>query len=280
LKSDVRVIIFKILNVLEMHKPLISVITVCLNSEEFIEQCIQSVISQEFSDFEYIIIDGGSSDNTVNIIKKYQNKISYWQSKSDRGIAHAFNQGIERSSGDWILFLNSDDYLAGTNVLSQMAQNLKTACNADVIFGQIQRVARLKQARAIGVPYGGAFSWRKFILRDTIPHPAAFTRRSYFERVGLFNKAYRIAMDYEHYLRGGPRLDARFVPVLVSNMRDGGISRQDFSAVLDEWEHSHIDAGQIPVWRVKMMRWFLQTRHLFGLIWRYVWPLGLRDSGS
>ena len=77
------------------HFPKISVITVCLNAQEFIEQCMQSVLTQTFNDFEYVIIDGGSTDDTVDIIKKYQNKIAYWHSQPDRGLAHAFNLGVE-----------------------------------------------------------------------------------------------------------------------------------------------------------------------------------------
>ena len=99
------------------HAPLISVITVSLNSADYLEQCIKSVLTQDCNDFEYVIIDGGSTDATVKIIQRYQDRLAYWHSKPDRGLAHAFNLGVEHSKGQWLLFLNSDDYFAETAVV-------------------------------------------------------------------------------------------------------------------------------------------------------------------
>ena len=209
------------------HFPKISVITVCLNAQEFIEQCMQSVLTQTFNDFEYVIIDGGSSDDTVDIIKKYQNKIAYWHSRPDRGLADAFNLGVENCSGQWLLFLNSDDYFASSNVLQDMVVHIDKYPNVDVIFGQINMVTREQVSKKIGGPYGEAFHWEKFCRKDTIPHQAAFSPRSFFERIGLFSEDFLIAVDYEHYLRAGPGLNTKFVPLLVANMRDGGMAKYD-----------------------------------------------------
>ena len=90
--------------------PLISIITVCLNGAEFIEQTIQSVLCQTYPHKEYIIIDGGSTDGTVEIIRKYQSRLAYWHSQADQGLAHAFNLGFEQSHGDWIVYLHADDF--------------------------------------------------------------------------------------------------------------------------------------------------------------------------
>ena len=86
-------------------QPLVSVITVCLNAATFIEQTIQSVIVQTYPGFEYIIIDGGSTDGTVDIIRKYESRLAYWHSKPDRGLGHAFNLGLVQAKGSWLLFL-------------------------------------------------------------------------------------------------------------------------------------------------------------------------------
>ena len=90
---------------------LISIITVCLNAMEYIEQTITSVMAQTYPNLEYIIIDGGSLDGTVDIIRKYESRLAYWHSQPDRGIAHAFNLGLAQAHGDWILYLNADDLL-------------------------------------------------------------------------------------------------------------------------------------------------------------------------
>ena len=92
-----------------MKPPHISVITVCLNGAEFIEQAIQSVLSQSYPLMEYIIIDGGSTDGTREIVHSYESRLDYWHSRPDRGVAHAFNCGLTQAQGDWILFLNADD---------------------------------------------------------------------------------------------------------------------------------------------------------------------------
>jgi len=214
--------------------PLISIITVCYNSVEFIEQAIKSVANQDFDDYEYIIIDGGSSDGTVEIIQNYQDNLAYWHSKPDRGISHAFNLGLEHASGEWVVFLNADDYLASNTVLREMSVYLSQYNQHDVVYGQIQLVSRGKAAQPVSDLTGGAFSWSVLRRKQNIPHPAAFNARSYFDRVGLFDESFRIAMDYEHYLRLGRNLKAQFVPLLVSEMREGGISKQSARASLYE----------------------------------------------
>lgn len=226
-----------------LHYPKISVITVCLNSQEFIEQCIQSVLTQTLNDFEYVIIDGGSTDYTVEIIKKYQNKIAYWHSKPDRGLAHAFNLGVENSSGQWLVFLNSDDYFASSNVLKDMVVHIDKHSDVDVIFGQMNMITREQVSKKIGGPYGEAIKWEKFCRKATIPHQAAFSPRSFFERIGAFNEDFLIAVDYEHYLRAGPGLNTKFVPLLVTNMRDGGMAKKDILATYREWQLAQVTSG-------------------------------------
>ena len=204
---------------------LISVITVCLNAEGYIRQCLESVIDQNFDDYEYIVIDGGSTDNTWEIIKEYENSLAYWHSKPDRGLSHAFNQGLEQANGKWIIFLNSDDYFADSQVLNKCSSVLRTNPDQDVIFGQVQRVSRESEPKALDRPIGHPFNWKVFLKRNTIPHPSAFTNRDFFRRAGAFYEDYRFAMDYEFYLRGGKDLKAMFHPLIITCMREGGLSR-------------------------------------------------------
>ena len=206
--------------------PFISIITVSYNAVEYIEQCLQSVVEQTFDNFEYIVIDGGSSDGTDQLIEKYQDDLSYWHSKPDRGLAHAFNLAVSHARGQWILFLNSDDYFVNSYVLENMYQFLTDNEYADVIFGQVEVVSREDSPKKIGGPYGAPFKWRQFLMRDTIPHQAAFTNKKLFINNGVFDEDFHIAVDYEHYLRTGSKLSAIFYPILVANMRDGGLSQK------------------------------------------------------
>ena len=219
----------------QRHKrPLISIITVCKNAGKTIEQCMASVLSQDYDGYEYLVLDGGSRDGTCDLINRYEAQLGYWHSQSDRGIADAWNQGISRSRGDWLLFLNADDYLCGPQVLSRMAAEISTHADNDVVFGQIRLLGRGAEDRLPARLIGGPFSWRQFLVMDTIPHPAAFTARSYFERFGQFSEGYAIAIDYELFLRAGRRLRAQFVPLQVACMRDGGVSRQSPRRALRE----------------------------------------------
>ncbi|MDQ6991205.1 MAG: glycosyltransferase family 2 protein [Mariprofundaceae bacterium] len=213
----------------------VSIITVCYNAEEFIQQCMESVLLQDFEKFEYIVIDGGSTDGTINIIKKYQESLAYWHSKPDRGLSHAFNQGLEQAKGEWVIFLNADDYFANNSVLREMSEHLRVNMDQDVVFGQLQRVARDHHFAAVEPPYGRLFVWHEFLKRNTIPHPTSFINRSFFQRVGGFDERYTIAMDYEFFLRGGSNLKARFIPGVVTCMRDGGVSRASRFDAMDEF---------------------------------------------
>jgi glycosyltransferase involved in cell wall biosynthesis len=249
-----------------VHFPKISVITVCLNAQEFIEQCIQSVLDQTFNDFEYVIIDGSSTDNTVDIIKKYQNKIAYWHSQPDRGLADAFNLGVQNSSGEWLLFLNSDDYFASSNILQDMVVYLNKYPDADVIFGQIQIITREQVAKKIGAPYGKEINWKKFCRKDTLPHQAAFSPRSFYERIGPFSEDFLIAVDYEHYLRAGPELNTKFIPLLVTNMRDGGMGKYDTLATYREWMHAQVTSGRRSIFFAFIDFIYLATKNKVGIV--------------
>jgi glycosyltransferase involved in cell wall biosynthesis len=216
-------------------RPLISVITACYNSIEYVDQCMRSVVDQQFPDFEFVVIDGGSTDGTVDAIRSYADKLAYWHSRPDRGIAHAFNLGIEHSRGDWLMFLNSDDYLNDRSALSTLAHEIRNCPDADVVYGMVAFVTREPDPRPAGAAYGEPYRWQQYIRMHSIPHPASLTRRRFMDRVGRFDESYRIAMDYELFLRGGPALSTSFVSRTITCMRLGGASRVDRRRVLDEW---------------------------------------------
>ena len=247
--------------------PLISVITVSFNSADFMEHCMQSVLAQEFDDFEYIVIDGGSTDGTRGIIEKYGDRLAYWHSRPDRGLAHAFNQGVEHSKGQWLLFLNSDDYFADNAVLGKLATTLRNNPQADVVFGQAMMVSREIAPQRVDGPYGKPFHWNRFILINTIPHQAAATNRALFQRIGMFSEDFRIAMDYEHFLRAGPGLKAQYVPLLVACMRDGGMSR-NIGMALKDWRRARIVSRALPLPLAWLAYYYNLCRAFIGRCWR------------
>ena len=240
--------------------PLVSVITASFNAADFIEQTISSVLSQSFQNLEYIIIDGGSRDGTVEIIRKYESSLVYWHSKPDRGLAHAFNLGLSQAHGAWILYLNADDYFFDRQAVESMVPHLLENRDADVVFGQVALTPR-NDVNSVSFPaiYGGPWRWKEFRLICTIPHQAAFTRREFFDRVGRFDESWRIAVDYEHYLRAGPTLAAWFIPQKVSVMRAGGLSLSNLLPSLKEWKKAqiaHKSTNPFLVWGNYIARYF------------------------
>ena len=225
---------------------LITIITVSKNSEKYIGDCIKSVVNQCFDDFEYIIIDSASTDATVDIIKKHNNKIDYWVSEADRNISDAFNKGINKANGKWIIFLNSDDYFCSASVLSQMAEYLCKYNNYDVIYGKINLIKRSHNQDEIIKTYGPPWSWEQFRFRSTIPHPACFTNINYFNTYGLFDLSYTNALDYELFLRKGPDLKVTSCDIVVTNMRVGGMSNKYALLSMLQSRHAQIKNKSLP----------------------------------
>lgn len=203
-------------------KPLVSVITVVFNGDNFLEECIHSVLNQTYDNFEYIIIDGGSTDKTLEIIKKFDGIIDYWSSESDHGIYDAWNKGIKYSNGEIIVLLNSDDYFYDKNVINTII-NLYVSLEVDkrdlcLIHGDMCRqfengkVKRVKRTKNI---YKGI--WINF--------GAVFIVRKIFDTIGLFNNQYKIAGDYDFLLRA--KLNNVFfikIDEFLSVFRIGGVS--------------------------------------------------------
>ena len=245
--------------------PQISIITACLNAAEFMAHTIASVLAQSYPHIEYIIIDGGSTDGTVDIIRGCASRLAYWHSRPDRGVAHAFNLGVAQAHGDWLLFLNGDDILLSPTVIAEMAPHCLRHGDADVLFGNM--VSLTREADPKPVPLckigGHPWSWSEFRRGNMIPHQAAFTHREYFHRVGGFDETYRIAMDYEHYLRAGPELKAHFVQVPVAGMRAGGLCVQSIAKTLSEFRRAQIKNRALPKW-VAEMNFLARTVRLYG----------------
>lgn len=198
-----------------MKQPLISIITVVLNGASTIEDAFASVFSQDFSDYEYIVIDGGSSDDTVEIIKQNESKLAYWVSEPDNGVYDAMNKAVSLARGKWIYFLGADDVLY--NVLAGVAGYL--ADDKTVYYGDVFRPFAKRR-------YDGRFSALKLSFRN-ICHQSIFYPRHVFERYS-YNLKYPFLSDYEFNMRcfSDPELNFLYIPITVAIFNDsGGLSQ-------------------------------------------------------
>ncbi|MGB2963490.1 MAG: glycosyltransferase family 2 protein [Anaerolineales bacterium] len=207
---------------IQNRNPKISIIIAVYNGSDTMQACIDSVIGQKYTNKELIIIDGGSDDGTIELIRSYDNYIAYWVSEPDRGIYDAWNKGLERSSGEWICFLGSDDSLATCETLSKMVNILIQDKTIDFLSGKARlfnKDGKLKRIK--GLPW----QWSQFKrFMGVIVHPGALHCIRLFNYYGKFDTNYQIAGDYEFLLRAGPELNAKFIPEIVVNMSISGSS--------------------------------------------------------
>lgn len=249
-------------------RPNISVITICFNAAEYIEECLQSVEQQQMPNVEHVVIDGGSSDGTVEIIKRHAHRLAYWHSMPDRGLGHAFNLGIQHSRGDWVLFLNADDYFCRLDALKILVNQTRSMPDAEIVYGMVQHVTRVAKPVPIGPPAGWNYSPFSFLLRDLIPHPATLTSRAYLERVGPFREDMRIAVDYEIFLREYRTLRTAFVPYVTTHMRVGGLS-SDSKATLEEMFRAHKVNRVLPLASMLLLQAYIRSKVACGRAVRF-----------
>ena len=215
--------------ILNSDKPLISIITITYNAERTLEDTIQSVINQTYKNIEYIIIDGGSTDGTLDIIRKYENAIDFWLSEKDKGISDAFNKGIEQANGEIIGIINADDWYEKNTI--ELVETFLIACpEIDIVCGRMQYWEHNHKSFVFD-------SNPNLLSKEmTINHPTTFIKRKIYEKFGVFRLDFKYAMDYELLLRafkGGATITA--IPEILANMRLDGVSdvywKQGFAEV-------------------------------------------------
>lgn len=212
-------------------RPFFSIITVCFNNGKTIRQTIESVLNQSFTDFEYWIIDGGSSDESLEIIQSSGNRVQ-WISEPDSGIYDAMNKGILHAKGKFIAFLNADDFYAATDVLGQVHETLNRNENAWAAYGDLAYVNEQDTDKIVRYWKSGDYSPRSFLWGWMPPHPTFFLRKDAFEKFGLFrNESMKSAADYELILRMlyKNKLPAAYCRKLLVRMRTGGLSNQSWA---------------------------------------------------
>ncbi|MFH1005653.1 MAG: glycosyltransferase family 2 protein [Bacteroidota bacterium] len=203
----------------------VSIITVCLNNKETIETTICSVLNQIYSDIEYIIIDGQSTDGTMKIIEKYKSRISKIVSEKDEGMYFAINKGISLATGEVVGILNADDFFFNEEVISKIVNELEKK-KTDSVYGNLQYVYRNNPKKIFRNWKSLPFDLKLFFRGWMPPHPTFFVKRKCYERFGNFNTSLSISADYELMLRFlyKYRISTSYIPEVLVKMRTGGLS--------------------------------------------------------
>lgn len=201
----------------DTEKPLISIITVVLNGAKTVEQTIQSVLQQDYPRKEYIIIDGGSTDGTLDIIRKYEDRIDYWISVPDKGIFDAMNKGIRMAKGELIGIINADDWYE-KNILKLVSEAYINSDKGAVIHGLLRNFEDEQFYSIKG-------NSTRVLRYDMIQHPTCFIPKMLYEKYGYYDEKYRYCADYDLILRFVNRnVPFEFLEKIIANFRIGGVS--------------------------------------------------------
>jgi glycosyltransferase involved in cell wall biosynthesis len=219
----------------------ISLITVVYNGEAFLQECFNSVIAQTYPDVEYLVIDGGSTDQTLNIIHENRSHIDYFISEKDQGLYDAINKGIQQSTGEIIGILNADDMLASADVLASVAKSFMADPTIDGLYGDLNYIHPtthkiIRKWKSRPATFQG-------LKKGWMPaHPTLYLKRGLFEQHGAYSLDFGTAADYELILRYfyTHKIKTSYLPMLMVNMRMGGVSNHSFgsriSALINDYK--------------------------------------------
>lgn len=208
----------------------VSIITVTYNSERTLVDTLRSVAEQDYRDIEHVVIDGGSRDGTLDVLKRHGAHVARSISEPDGGIYDAMNKGMALATGDFVGFLNSDDTLASRGAISSLVSR---AHASDVVYGDLDYVAE-DGRRVIRHWRSGSFAFEQLRFGWMPPHPTFYVRRTLMQEIGRFDVSFRIAADYEYMLRCLLRESVRvgYVDEVLVRMRAGGVSNRSISTML------------------------------------------------
>jgi glycosyltransferase involved in cell wall biosynthesis len=211
-----------------MQRKLVSIITVCYNSEKYIRYAIESVLNQTYENIEYIIVDGSSTDNTLDIIKEYEPKFNermHWISEPDNGLYYAMNKGIAMATGDVIGILNSDDIYYDDKVIEDIVQHIYSE-NADSIYGNLIMVYPNNTHKIMRTCISSVFKPNSFRKGWHPPHPSFFVKKKVYDTFGAFDTSMELAADFEFMLRilEKHKISTMYYDRMIIKMRWGGKS--------------------------------------------------------
>jgi len=226
-----------------------SIITATFNSQQFIESCVKSVLNQSYPNIELIIVDGASSDNTLQIIQSFNNPKIKIHSERDNGIYFALNKGVSLASGDVIGFLHSDDFFVHENVIEEIAGELQNS-NIHGVYSNLKYVHHSNPKQIIRnwkskpfKPINLKFGWMP-------PHPTLFLKREVYDTIGWFNTNYRIAADYDWILRvfTDSRFTIKYLDMYISDMRIGGASNGSVKSIINKSREDYLVIQKYHLW--------------------------------
>lgn len=220
--------------------PLVSVVTAVFNGKNLLAGCIESILQQDYPNVEHIIIDGGSTDGTVDVLHDYNNRIAYWHSERDKGVYDAWNKALQIARGEWICFLGVDDeFLPGA--ISAYMELAAQHRDAEYLSSRIKWVHPSGYEQVRGKPW----NWRDFLRWMCVAHPGSMHHRELFGRLGGYDLSFGSAADYELLLRARDLLKTAYLPEVTVLMRGGGVS-DDFDAFSDATRAKIASGGRNP----------------------------------
>ena len=213
----------------------VSVVTACYNSAKTIGSTIQSVNAQSYANIEQVFIDGGSTDDTLNVISASARKNHSVLSESDNGIYDALNKGVQRATGDVVGFLHADDFYTDDSVVKRIADCFSRA-EVQAVYGDLQYVSQSDTDKVIRTWNTKPFSPGRLKRGWMPPHPTLYVRKEWYERIGGFDTQYRIAADYLSILQlfRHPDFEAVYLPQVLVKMRVGGASNRSLKNIIQK----------------------------------------------
>ena len=210
-----------------------SIITAVYNARDTLADALESILAQEYPDVELVVIDGASSDGTLDVLEEYRDHIDILISKPDQGIYDALNKGIQHATGDVIGFLHADDLYADSSVLTKVAA-VFASDHVDAVYGDLEYVRKSEPDKIVRYWKSGAYSATKLKHGWMPPHPTFYVRRSVYEQYGGFDSSFRIAADYDCMLRflAKGQIRCRYIPKVMVKMRIGGASNRSLANII------------------------------------------------
>jgi glycosyltransferase involved in cell wall biosynthesis len=208
----------------------VSLVTICYNSESTIRDTIESVLSQDYSEIEYIIKDGGSTDNTIKIIEEYSSRITKVVSCKDAGIYDAINQGVALTTGDVVGLIHADDILGDESAVSIIVKSFKNS-GCDAVYGDLEYVDKDNTSKVVRCWKSGVYEIGDFLRGWMPPHPTFYVKKSVYDKYGLYDSSFKSAGDYELMLRyiHKENIKLMYIPHVLVKMRVGGKSNASFA---------------------------------------------------
>jgi glycosyltransferase involved in cell wall biosynthesis len=225
--------------------PLLSIITINMNNSAGLERTLRSIADQTFTDFEHLVIDGGSTDGSRELIQQHASRLAYWCAEPDEGVYHAMNKGIRAAKGIYLLFLNSGDHLCAPNTLQELSPCLDK--RAAILYGNIRMIKPNGTGKLVRCPntINGPF-----LVNYSLPHPATFIMREALIYNDMYDKTYTIAGDYDFFVKAllNHHMSYRRIPHTVANFHTDGLSSKKENKAIIRRERRRALRSAITPW--------------------------------